>query len=384
MNSIKNILPTLLLIGSAFGLSSCKLTAQKPIIEEHFLIGTYTQEFSQGVYKITLDAKSNSLFNHGAIAKGVNPSYLALSKNQDWLYAATGKKTGGIDVFLKDNQSNTYNLQQQITNIGKDTCHIALNPQENQLAVANYSSSDIYVFDIDPLTKQLTQKNRFKNFGTGPTSRQTESHMHYVQWDSAGRFLYAVDLGTDEVLAFDSTSEIFTPTVAAKLSAGDGPRHLTFHPSKPWVYVLNELTNSISVFDQNITTGKLTFKQNVSALQLPSIHQLSKQQPSKTNTSSAIKISNDGKFVYAGVRGINEIAVFATNTNGTAKLIQSHSTLGNWPRDITLSSNQEHLLIANQKSSTITVLKRNIETGLLSNTEMTLDISTPSYIGVFN
>lgn len=378
MNNIKNILPTLLLIGSVFGLSSCKLTTDTPLNQEHFLIGTYTQEFSQGIYKISLDTNNDLLFNHGVIAKGVNPSYLALSKNKNWLYAATGKKTGGIDIFLKDSQSNTYNLQQQLINIGKDTCHISLNPQENQLAIANYSSSDIYVFSIDPLTKKLTQKSRFKNFGSGPTSRQKESHMHYVQWDSAGRFLYAVDLGTDEVLAFDSTSDNFTPLVAAKLSAGDGPRHLAFHPIKPWVYVLNELTNSVTVFDQDIVTGKLTFKQNVSALL-----QRSKQKQSPNNTSSAIKISNDGKFIYAGVRGINEIAVFAINTNGTTTLIQSHSTLGNWPRDITLSSSQQHLLIANQKSSTITVLKRNNETGLLSNTDMTLDISTPSYIGVF-
>ena len=379
MSSIKNILTILLLIGSTLGLTSCKLTPKKTVEQEHFLIGTYTQEFSQGIYKITLDSESNLLFNHGAIAKGVNPSYLSLSKNNNWLYAATGKKTGGVDVFLKDQHTDTYNLQQQVINIGKNTCHIALNPQENQLAVANYSSSDIYLFDIDPLTKKITQNHRFKNFGLNSTSQQIESHMHYVQWDSAGRFLYAVDLGTDEILAFDSMNDNFIPVVAAKLATGDGPRHLAFHPSKPWVYVLNELTNSITVFEQNIITGKLALKQSVSALL-----QRSKKDKTKNNASSAIKISNDGKFIYAGVRGINEIAVFAINTNGTTKLIQSHSALGNWPRDITLSPTQKHLLIANQKSSTITVLKRNIETGLLSSTDMTVDISTPSYIGVFN
>jgi 6-phosphogluconolactonase len=372
MTKIKNILSTLLILGSSVSILGCQSTQVTPTTPEHFLVGTYTQEFSQGVYKITLDSKSNTLFNNGVMAKSVNPSYLALSKNQDWLFAATGKKSGGIDTFKWDNTSNAFTLQQQIDKLGKGTCHIALNPQETQLAVANYSSSDVYMFDIDPITKALTQKGHFKNSGTGPSKRQEKSHMHYVQWDNAGKFLYAVDLGTDEVLAFDTTSDNFIPTTATKLSAGDGPRHLAFHPTKPWVYVLNELTNSLAIFDQNVDTGLFTLKQQTSAL----------VEPSKNNTSSAIKISEDGRFVYAGVRGINEIAVFEIDEEGAAKLIQSHTTLGDWPRDINLSPSQKHLLIANQKSGTITVLKRDTHTGILSSTDMSVDISTPSYIGV--
>ena len=369
---IKNILFTLLIMGSSIGISGCKSTQLSNSTPEEFLIGTYTQDFSQGVYKITLDNESNTLFNNGVMAKSVNPSYLASNKAQDWIFAATGKKSGSIDSFKWDNTTNTFILEQQIKGLGKGTCHITLNSQETQLAVANYSSSDVYMFDINPMTKALTQKGYFKNTGNGPSSRQQQSHMHFVHWDDAGRYLYAIDLGTDQILAFDTLNKNFTPIIAAKLSPGDGPRHLAFHPSKPMVYVINELTNSLAVFSQNISTGQLTLKQQISAL----------QTPSKNNTASAIKISDDGRFIYAGIRGINEIAVFAINNDGTAKLIQSHSTLGDWPRDLSLSPSQKHLLIANQKSSTITVLAINTETGLLSSTDMTLDISTPSYIGV--
>jgi len=375
MKKTHKLLSGILLASSALGLLGCQssqtISPEMSKVTEQFIIGTYTQNGSQGVYKVTLDADSQTLSNNGVVALGTNPSYLALSKKQDWFFAATGKESGSIDTFLLDEQSNSYKLQQHIKGLGKDTCHISLNPQETQLAVANYSSSDVYLFDIHPETKALTQKGYFKNKGTGPSNRQEKSHMHYVQWDKSGRFLYAVDLGTDEVIAFDAQDKSFSPIVAAKLTAGDGPRHLTFHPTKPWVYVLNELSNSLAVFSQDAATGKLTLKQQTSML----------MTPSKNNTSSAIKISDDGQYIYAGVRGINEIAVFKINADGFAKLLQSHPTLGNWPRDINLSADQKHLLIANQKSNTITVLNRDKKTGLLSSSPMTLNISTPSYIG---
>lgn len=371
MKKIHNVLSTLLLASSVFGLVGCQTTSNTllntPNPTEQFLVGTYTQNGSEGVYKITLDTESQRLSNNGLIATAINPTYLAVSNKQDWLFAATGKQSGSIDSFKLDEQSNTYKFRQHVNNLGKGTCHISLNAQETQLAVANYSSGDVYLFDINPNSKVLTQKGYFKNEGTKPK----QSRMHYVQWDNSGRFLYAIDLGTDEVIAFDVEDNNFSPITVAKLSAGDGPRHLVFHPKEPWVYVLNELTNSLAMFKQNPQTGNLTLKQHISAL----------VTPSKNNLSSAIKMSNDGRFIYAGVRGINEIAVFEINSEGSAKLIQSHTTLGNWPRDINLSENQQHLLIANQRSNTLTVLKRDMKTGLLSSTPITLNISTPSYIG---
>ena len=44
----------------------------------------------------------------------------------------------------------------------------------------------------------------------------------------------------------------------AKSPAGAGPRHLTFHPNGKRVYVINELLNSVTVFDYDADSGTLT------------------------------------------------------------------------------------------------------------------------------
>lgn len=377
MNVISKKIIQSALISSLIMLTGCKTTENtaSPIIDtkEHFLIGTYTKESSKGVYKVTLDPAAQSFTNDGVIATAENPSYLALSKNQSTLFAATGSKSGSVDRLTWNNDLGQYSLAQQMKDLGQGTCHISLNPQETQIAIANYGSGDVHLFNIDTKTQELSKSGYFKNSGKGPSWRQEKPHMHFVTWDNVGNFLYAVDLGTDEVKVFNSNDKTFTPAVAAKLPAGDGPRHMIFHPKKPWAYVVNELSNTVAVFTQNEVTGKLTQIQHVD---------IAKGRGDK-NISSAIKISNDGQYLYAAVRGINEIAVLKINDDGRVKFIQSHTTLGNWPRDITLSANQNHLLIANQNSNTVTVLKRDVKTGLLTSTDMKLDISIPSYIGVF-
>jgi|GEM_PF-536006 len=380
----KNTLP-LILISSFFLFGGCLTTDTAQTIEEtpvnnqeKFLIGTYTNDSSEGVYKISLNSKKQLLINEGIVATAVNPSYLVLSKDQSTLYAATGDDSGGIDRFAWNTNLKKYELRQQIKGLGKWACHIALNPQENQLAIANYGTGDVHLFAIESKNNLLSEAGYFKNTGSGPSARQTQSHMHFVSWGNEGKYLYAIDLGTDEIKVFNSNNKSFVPEVAAKLRAGDGPRHLVFHPKKPWVYVVNELTNSVAVFTQNKTNGKLIPIQYISI-----IDEKNNEQPIES-ISSAIKISNDGRFIYAAIRGINKLAVLRVSNTGKVKLIQHHTTLGDWPRDITISANQNYILIANQRSNTINVLKRDTETGLLTSTEMILDISIPSYIGVFN
>jgi Lactonase, 7-bladed beta-propeller len=66
-------------------------------------------------------------------------------------------------------------------------------------------------------------------------------HPHFVSFDPSGRFLLAPDRGTDRLHIYRldlSTGKLVPNNPAfAKTRPGAGPRHLAFHPSKPWAYV---------------------------------------------------------------------------------------------------------------------------------------------------
>ena len=66
------------------------------------------------------------------------------------------------------------------------------------------------------------------------------------------RFLLAADKGLDELLVyrFDASTGALTPNrpPSAELPPGSGPRHFAFHPSKNWLFAINELASTITTF----------------------------------------------------------------------------------------------------------------------------------------
>ena len=376
-----NLLSGLTALTFALITSACQLnnsavsTTSVEQDKEHFLIGNMSANENGGVSLLSFNPTKNELNNEGFIAKTKLASYLALNKDHSSLFTVIADKNGGVHRFKWDAAQQTYTHKQTIKVAGRGSCHVALNKDESQLAIANYSSGDVHLYNIDQNTQHLTEIGYFKNTPSDDLKIHQKPRMHYTNWDNNGQYLYAVDLGTDEIKVFDSKDKSFTPKVAAILENGDGPRHLTFHPENNIIYVLNEFSSAIVAYQQNPKTGELNQIQRITALP---------EGITSKNQASAIRISPDGKFLYAGIRGINAISVFAINNNGKLNMIQSHTSLGNWPRDLNFSKNGDYLLVANKRENSVNVLARNVKTGLLSPTTMKTTVELASLITSFN
>jgi len=138
-------------------------------------------------------------------------------------------------------------------------------------------------------------------------------------------FQYKEGLLTDEV------------SVAPNGGYGFGPRHLDFHPSKPWVYVSLERQNKLDMFE--ITSGKLSaapvFRKetlaepgNIRGRQAAGtvhLHPNGRFVYAANRASSTVQV--DGKSVFAG--GENTFAVYEIDmTTGEPVPIQQVDTHG--------------------------------------------------------
>jgi 6-phosphogluconolactonase len=138
-------------------------------------------------------------------------------------------------------------------------------------------------------------------------------------------FQYKEGLLTDEV------------SVAPNGGYGFGPRHLDFHPSKPWVYVSLERQNKLDMFE--ITNGKLSaapvFRKetlaepgNIRGRQAAGtvhVHPNGRFVYAANRASSTVRV--DGKSVFAG--GENTFAVYEIDmTTGEPVPIQQVDTHG--------------------------------------------------------
>jgi 6-phosphogluconolactonase len=156
------------------------------------------------------------------------------------------------------------------------------------------------------------------------------------------------------------------PWVRAK--PGAGPRHLTFHSTGRYVFVMNELDSTVTAFGRNQANGSLTPLRTLTTLPADF---------SGANTGADIHVSPDGRFVYCSNRGHNSIAIFAIGRAGDITAVGHESTRGQTPRNFAIDPSGAFLLAANQKSDNVVVFRRDQRTGRLSATGHVVEVPSP-------
>ncbi len=336
-----------------------------------FYLGTYTDGESRGIYQYAL-SPDGGLQKLGFVAEAENPSFLALSPDERYLLAvnevSNTDQTGYVSSFRIGRDTLTF-LDQKPTG-GAHPCHIAVNP-EGYVLVANYSGGNMGLLKIknDGNLSDLLDVQQHEGSGSHP--RQEAPHAH-SGWFTQDDGLISVDLGTNQLWfsEVDTQSEKFKPRTPLTLSMEPeaGPRHLTFHPNNPWLYVVNELNSSVSLLKKDPETGDRKIVQTISTLP---------QGYDSDNTCADIHISVDGKFLYASNRGHNSIVIYSVDgATGELVLLGHEPTRGETPRNFSISPDGRFLLVANQTTNTIVSFQRNPTTGLLNYTDQ-IDAPSP-------
>ena len=320
---------------------------------QYFLVGCYTQP-TQGAYRAgegvalcSIDLRNGVLNHHDMLAEEVNPSYLALDTTQQHLFIVTETDPGKLHHYAFDVPSCAATHQDTLDIPGAHPCHVSVHPDGDAVAVANYSSGSIAVARITP-NGQLELTDSKTHSGKGAHAlRQTQAHAHYVRFSQDGQQLFTVDLGIDSIVvyAFDSKTGALTEQQRVKLPDGAGPRHLAFHPDGKHVFCVNELDATVAV---------LTLDAHNTLHYHTSYATLADGLP-ETNTSAAIKLSNNGSYLYVSNRGHDSVSVFKVDTtNSTLTLLQTVMSEGRTPRDISVTQDDRYLIVANQDSHELT------------------------------
>lgn len=343
-------------------LVSCQ-TKKKEVLQENkahsFFVGTYTSGESQGIYKYTLQT-DGTLQLIGLAATADNPSFLTKSVDGKFLLAVneiSNKDTvGTIESYLI--QGDSLRLINRSSSGGAHPCFVSVN-KAGFVLTANYTGGNIGLLKLNAKGELSDLLDVQQHTGKGVTERQDGPHAHSA-WFAPDNTIISVDLGTNGLWfsQIDTSAQKLTPSnqQPLQMALGDGPRHLTFHPNKKWIYVLNELSSIVTIVQKN-STGQ--YEKGASISMLPDDFE-------DSNTGADIHISSDGKFLYASNRGHNSIVIYQINElDGSLSLIAHESTKGDAPRNFSLSPDENYLLVANQLTNNIISFKRDKTTGLL-------------------
>lgn len=359
-------------------LNSCDDSPSEETIEPQFtfLVGTYTDSEDQGIQLLSFDPDNNTLRSR-VIAEGINnPSFVIANKAKDLVFAvneSSGKNGGKINSFRFDAAKDSLQLIATLDSYGDNPCYLTLNPSEEFLIAGNYSGGNLSVFKIE--NGELNHVQTIQHEGNSIIgSRQENPHVHSAVFHPNGKQLLVGDLGTDKIHIYDFHPDYavpFSPASPAyyEVEAGSGPRHLAVHPNGNKIYLVHELTADLGVYDYD--EGVISRSQ---------VLPLTSDDFAGAVGAAEVRISHDSEYVYVSNRGdANEITVFEIGNDGNLTFVQRISTGGKTPRNFILSPDGNHLLVGNQDSNEIRLFNRNPRTGMLSATDVTVEVHKPVY-----
>jgi 6-phosphogluconolactonase len=306
-----------------------------------------------------------------------DPSFVIVDRQRRSLYAAHGDATEATAYRIDQANGRLSVLNQQPTR-GRNGVHLAIDATGRFLAVANYGSGTVAVLPINPDGSLAPLSDLASLTGTlGPHRTQQESsHPHDCPFDPTGRFIVVPDKGFDKVYVYrlDTSRGKLVPGTPADVAsrAGAGPRHADFHPTRPYVYVINELDSTITVYHFDPEKGALEPRQ---------VHTTIPSSYTGNNTGAEIAVAPSGRFVYGSNRGHDSIAIFAVDqSSGLLTSVGWEPTQGRTPRFFGLDPTGTHLYAANQNSDTVVIFRVDQTTGKLTPTGETIKVGSPTTI----
>jgi 6-phosphogluconolactonase (cycloisomerase 2 family) len=348
----------------------------------------------RGIHLFQVDRTTGALTPRGVYEVGTSPSCLVLNAAGTRLYSANETdrvgegNEGTVSAFAINRADGQLKLLNTVPSGGAGPTYVSVHPSGRFLLVANYFGGSVAVLPIlsDGGLSAATDIKR--DVGTlGPTkatnappgsfafSGHDRTHAHMIQADRSGRFVLHVDLALDQIFIwkFDDAKGVLAPNdpAAISLPPGDGPRHFFFHPNGRWFYCLQEEGSNIVLFDYDARKGRLAARQTVSSLP-PGF--------AGSNFCSGIMVSADGRFLYAGNRLHDSVAIFSVGATGALTYLGEQWSRGNYPRSFNFDPTGRFLYCCNQRGDNLAVFRVDRQTGGLAFTGHYTPVGNPSII----
>ncbi len=338
-----------------------------PVTDWITYFGTFTQDSSDagsvGIYVTRLNGATGRIERIGEVEGLLNPSFLAIHPNERFMYVVSEHDASAeVLAMAIDRVTGMLTPLNEQGVPGRGACHVSVDPQGHAAYVANYGSGNaarLPILDDGTLGPAHATP---PHVGSGPDAiRQETAHAHSITPCPKGEHFYVADLGIDGLMAYEldltsgrlvAVDELHLPT-----EPGAGPRHFTFHPHRPYAYLLNELNSTIDVMRFDGASGRLTRLQTVSTL--PSGF-------TGTNLTAEVVLHPGGRWLYASNRGHNSLALFEVSVDGLLTPRDWASTRGDHPRNFNITPDGRWLVVANMFDSLAVVFAVDAPTGALA------------------
>ncbi|MFD4837512.1 lactonase family protein [Achromobacter sp. NPDC058515] len=340
----------------------------------HVYIGSRTTRErnarGEGISVFDYSPDTGSLTLTQVVGGLVNPSYLLPHPSLPVLYTVHGDSQE-VSALRRDMRSGSLKPWRMQACDGRNPVHLALGPSARYLMVSNHLTGTLAVLPVaaDGALAPVSQTVPLTGEPGPHRKEQPFAKPHYNLVDPSGRYVVVPDKGLDRVFLFtlDASGISAEPASVAATREGAGPRHAAFHPAGRWLYVVNELDNTVAAY--GLEAGALRPFQVLPTL--PDTY---------TGNSRAAGIAMDahGLHLYVSNRGDDSIAVFRVDpVSGRLAAVQHAHTQGMTPRFFILSPDGRFLFALNEDSDTLVRFRVSPRDGTLIQDGYELRVGSP-------
>ncbi|MFO0870008.1 MAG: lactonase family protein [Pirellulales bacterium] len=364
-----------------WALVACLAWRGAPAAELRLFVSAFADGDDAAIQAGRFDPESGQLTWQTRTTGVAHPFYLAISPNQKFLYSIHAPQFGGqedelVAAYALTGETGQLRLLNRQSARGTAACYLQVDATGRSLLLANYLTGSVVSFPLreDGALGEAASFMQHAGSSILP-ARQKGPHAHCFVVSPDNRLALAADLGLDQILLYQldaATAQLrpHTPPFVRTLP-GAGPRHLTFHPLKPRVYVINELANSVTHFDYVAATGLLVERQTISTL--PADY-------TGTSHCADVRITPDGRFLYGTNRGHDSLACYRITDEGRLELIEIVPSRGKGPQNLAITPDGRWLLCANMPGNNVATFRIDSGSGKLQPQGEPLSIPSPSCI----
>jgi 6-phosphogluconolactonase len=314
----------------------------------------------------SVDVKGTSLIRRDAVTLPANVQYVWPHPSRKYLYVAwsVGLRGDrhGVSVFQIDPASGALHPHGASAPLASRPIHLTTDIPGSHVLVAHNNPPALTVFQIRPDGTIGSQVGP-------PAALDVGVYPHQVRVDPSNKLVFLVargngptpgkaeDPGAVKVFRYADGSVTNRASIAPSGGFDFQPRHLDFHPSRPWVFVSLERQNKLQVFEKvandTLSPAPLFSKNTLTDPAIVHAGQI----------AGTVHVHPGGRFVYVANRasdtedvegkrvfigGENSIAVFAIDQRtGEPTKIQNIDTRGLHPRTFAIDPSGRMLVAAN-------------------------------------
>ena len=326
------------------------------------LVGCYGEVDLACIHWLNIHAESGEVTPLGEQAGIANPSFLVKHPVKNRVYAISEAADGEVVCYELDYEAHRLKERRRLPTHG-GPCYAEVSACGKYLFISNYSNAGVVVFALDD-NGDLQEEAEHIAF---VSENRQASRIHTVRQIPETSLFLLTDIGKSNIYLYqwDEERRSLLPFQSLTVPEKAGPRHVAFHPEKPIVYVVNEYTSTVSVYQYAVPSDSLQCIQTVETVR------------EIRNYGAEIQFL-DGKVITSN-RGSDTLSLFKVTENGTLEKEGSISAGGEWPRHF--CSNQwedKQLFVCHQHSNNLAIFKQ--MNGTFSMMNNTFSIQSPACI----